>query len=309
VSDLNSSLSRITTIGGRLPRRLKLFGFFAAGLSLVFAGQLFELVRFAAESGLHSYVLLIPFIAAYLIWLKRKLTLPEASASPTLALAALALGSASLVVLWVAGAGATPLPASDSLALSTFSYLCFLLGGAFLFLGGGLLRQFAFPTALLIFMVPMPAAVENAVEIFFQHASAKAAALLFSLTGSTVFHHGLIFHLPGISIEDAQECSGIRSTVVLFITSLIAGHLILNSPWRRALLTLFVIPLAIARNAFRIFTIAMLCVHVDPSMIDSPIHHRGGPLFFVLSLLPFLVLLLWFRRRENSKAVSRSDSI
>jgi exosortase/archaeosortase family protein len=75
----------------------------------------------------------------------------------------------------------------------------------------------------------------------------------------------------------------------------------LRSPWRRMALTLFVIPLAIVRNGFRILTIGMLCVHVSPSMIDSPLHHRGGPLFFGLSLIPFFLFLFWLRRGERRR--------
>jgi hypothetical protein len=61
----------------------------------------------------------------------------------------------------------------------------------------------------------------------------------------------------------------------------------------------FVIPLGILRNGFRVFVIGMLCVHVGPRMIDSVIHHRGGPLFFALSLVPLFLLLWWLRRGER----------
>jgi hypothetical protein len=39
-------------------------------------------------------------------------------------------------------------------------------------------------------------------------------------------------------------------------------------------------------------------------MIDSVIHHQGGPLFFVLSLGP-MFLLLWWLRRHDGRLVSR----
>ncbi len=105
--------------------------------------------------------------------------------------------------------------------------------------------------------------------------------------------------LPGIVLEVAQECSGIHSSWILFITSLVASHLFLNSPWRRLILVAFVIPLAIVRNSVRILTIGLLCVHVGPHMIDSWIHRQGGPVFFALSLVPLFLLLLWLRRGER----------
>ena len=61
----------------------------------------------------------------------------------------------------------------------------------------------------------------------------------------------------------------------------------------------FVIPLGILRNGFRVFVIGQLCVHIGPYMINSRIHHQGGPLFFALSLVPLFLLLLWLRRRER----------
>jgi hypothetical protein len=44
--------------------------------------------------------------------------------------------------------------------------------------------------------------------------------------------------------------------------------------------------------------IGLLCVNVGPQMIHSVIHRRGGPIFFVLSLIPLLLLLWWLHRGE-----------
>jgi len=148
-------------------------------------------------------------------------------------------------------------------------------------------------------MVPFPTFLTHAIEVSSQHASADAASLMLSVSQTPVLRDGLFFKLPGITIEVAQECSGIRSTLVLFITSLVGSYLFFRSNTHRALLTLAVIPIAIIRNGFRIFTIAMLCVHVSPDMIRSWIHKRGGPVFFVLSLIPLFALLLFLYRRER----------
>jgi exosortase/archaeosortase family protein len=89
---------------------------------------------------------------------------------------------------------------------------------------------------------------------------------------------------------------------VLFITSLIAGHLFLRSPWKKLILALAVFPLGIIRNAFRIYFLSMASAHWNPDIIHSPLHHRGGPIFFALSLVPFFLLLLWLKRSEKQSS-------
>jgi exosortase C (VPDSG-CTERM-specific) len=178
-----------------------------------------------------------------------------------------------------------------------------LLGGALLFLGTDTLRQIAFPLAFLVFTLPFPLAVREWLEGFFQNTSADAASFFFWLAGMPAVRDDLQvlqIQLPGITLEVAPECSGIHSSLVLFITSLLAGYHFLRAPWKRAALALAVIPLGFLRNGFRIFVIGELCVNVNPDMINSRIHRQGGPVFFALSLIP-LFLLLFLLRRGDSK--------
>jgi exosortase/archaeosortase family protein len=62
--------------------------------------------------------------------------------------------------------------------------------------------------------------------------------------------------------------------------------------------TRFIIPLAILRNGFRILVIGVLCVNIAPQMIQSLVHRLGGPVFFVLSLTPFFLVLWWLRKGD-----------
>jgi hypothetical protein len=40
-------------------------------------------------------------------------------------------------------------------------------------------------------------------------------------------------------------------------------------------------------------------------MINSPIHHKGGPIFFVFSLIPLFILLLMLQKSERAGKKSK----
>src|SRR5436309_4812318 len=307
---MNSQSTHIQTAPAILPETTRVrkgvrnrsvmgFGFFVIILSVAFWSPLYHLARYAAVSDLYSYILLLPLISFYLVFLKKNVLPRERGGKTSAALIPLLAGAVVLSSYWVLRLRGWHPTNDDYLSMTIFSWFCFLVGGCLYFWGFEVMRCLAFPVGILVLMAPFPAFFTHGLETFLQHASADAAAALFSLSGATVFRQGLVFQLPGIVIEVARECSGIHSSLVLFITSLLAGHLLLRSRWKKAVLALAVIPLGIARNGLRIFTIGMLCVHVDPSMIDSPIHTRGGPLFFALSLFPFFVLIYLLRRSER----------
>jgi exosortase C (VPDSG-CTERM-specific) len=264
-----------------------------------FAQPLLALINYAAGSDLYSYILLIPFVSGYLLYIRRNQLPKDYVVDRPLAMALLAAGFGVLAfTYWLHFVGQSPAKTADYLALETVSFLCCLAAGGFFFLGRDWMRAAAFPLAYLIFMVPMPDAMADALESASKYASAEVANALFHLSGTPFLREGLVFQLPNITIEVAQECSGIRSSWVLLMTSILAANLFLKTPWRRLALVAFVIPLAILRNGFRILVIGLLCVNVGPQMIHSVIHRRGGPLFFALSLVPLLLLLVWLHRGE-----------
>ena len=265
-----------------------------------FARPLGRLATLSWHSEIYSYILLIPFVSIYLAWARKFDGVPPACRSWRLAMLPAAIGAMLVGVCW----GALPAAAGEDvyLAIITLAFLCFVWAAALLVFGWPSLRQRLSPAAFLVFIVPFPSCVLNLLESFLQHRSAYVAECMFSLSGMPVLRTDTFLKLPGISLEVAPECSGIHSTLVLFLASLGAGYLFLNSPWRRGLLAAAVLPLALLRNGFRIFTVGQLCVQISPAMIDSYIHRRGGPIFFALSLIPLALFLLWLRRGELKTA-------
>lgn len=290
-----------------LPFRSRVFLVAAILLFLGFLQPLASLMVYAISKELHSHIPLIPFVSIYLLWTDRQRLPPGGQSSLAWGGLMLAGGLISLGYAFYQERSGVFLSPNDRHLLPVLSFLLFLAGIGFLFLGKAWMKAAAFPFAFLVFMIPMPDGMAAFLESASQSASADAAAWLFDLAGIPNVRDGFTFALPGITIKVAQECSGIRSSWVLFITSLIAANMFLKSPWRRTIFVLFVIPLGVLRNGFRILVISWLAVEVDPAMIDHWIHRRGGPVFFVLSLIPLFLMLWWLRRGEVRNASRRCE--
>lgn len=273
---------------------------YAAVIACLFAGPLVQLFNYAMHNEVNSYVVLVPFVCAYLVWIRR-VTLANRS-RPAYGPGLVLLIAATFV--WVLALAFRPthwMPdEADRLTIFTLSFVLFVWAGGFLFLGRHWMRSAAFPMFFLIFFVPLPSGLVDALESASKLASAEAANMFFAITGTPTLRDGNVFQLPGITIEVGQECSGIRSSYVLILTSLVAGSLFLTKTWSRIFLVLFVIPLGIIRNGFRVWVIATLCIRIGPQMIHSIIHRRGGPVFFTLSLIP-LLLFVWLLRSVERK--------
>jgi len=280
-------------------RQLQRFGVAMGLLALCFAWPLLKLASFAWRSELFSYILLIPFISGYLIWSMRN-TLNFEVIRPCWSGAALAwaAGAAIIAGYWLGRQAGWNPEAQDYLTLMTLAFLCCFWGICLAVMGSKMLGQIFFPLAFLAFAIPVPTVCLDYIDTFFQYTSAAAAVGFFKVAREPVWRDGLDLHLTGNSLRVAPECSGIHSTMVLIMTSLLAGYLFLRRSWTRAVLVLAMIPLAILRNGFRVSVIGWLCVHISPEMINSPIHTKGGPIFFALSLIPFFLLLVFLRKRD-----------
>ena len=277
-------------------RRLRKFTISTGVLLLAFSFFIYQWIRLALKDDLYSHTILIPFICCYLAW-QEKQKLRDFRPALGLSLFFAVLGAGLMASFWLLlSPAAAP---STRIALSMCALILLFWSLCAAFLGKATIKTLAFPLGFIIAMVPFPALFESACEAFLQHRSADAAYWLIKLSGTPVFREDTLLKLPGISLEVAPQCSGIRSTVVLFLTSLIAGHLFLKGFVNRTILAAAVIALGILRNGFRILTLAWLCVHVDPKIIESPLHHSGGPLFFALSLIPLFFLLYYLRRKEH----------
>ncbi len=281
-------------------------------LSSAFWQVLVELLSASRRDDLFSHIPFVPVVSLILARRSQE-AMGTRQASPLLAAIVGGLGIFLLAAAWWWGKSAGNASPLDVLSLQTAALLCAVLAAGLGFLGREAVRQAGFAWAFLLFMIPLPPGPEDWLAGFLQHGSAIAAGWFFELSGIPFRKEDLLFHLPGITLRVAPECSGIRSTLILFMTSLVAGQIMLERKWQRLLLAALVIPLGIARNAFRIAFLGWLCVRYGPEMIHSAIHRQGGPVFFALSILPLVGIVLLLRRRSvhyfKSTRRSRSSDV
>lgn len=149
-------------------------------------------------------------------------------------------------------------------------------------------------------MIPIPTFVVDLIVHALQNASAEVSFAIFQIADVSIYRRGLTFHLPNISIEVAKECSGIRSTIALFIYSLLAGHFFLDAGWKKVVLVLLMFPITVIKNALRIVTLTLLANYLDTTWItNSFLHHNGGVFFFILALLLFAPILKWLKKPDK----------
>jgi exosortase len=188
---------------------------------------------------------------------------------------------------------------NDYMSFMVFSELTLLTGGFLFCFGLKALRNAVFPSLFLLFMIPIPTILVEKAILFLQVGSTEAAHVLFRLAGTPVARDGFVFDLSGLSIEVAEQCSGFRSSLALFILSILSSVLFLKTGWKRLILISAAVPLAVIKNGLRIVTLTLFAIYVDSSiLIDSALHERGGILFFLIALIPF-ALILWILEKSE----------
>ena len=226
----------------------------------------------------YSHGFLVPFMSAYFVWERREKLLAMPVVPNVWGIGLLGFG---LLMLVTGSVGA-------ELYLQRTSLIVVLAGLVLLILGREFLRVLAFPIAFLFFMVPLPAIVMNAVAFPLQLFAAKTAAFCLFNFGIPVLREGNVIVLAGTTLEVAEACSGIRSLQALLALGTVYAYFTQTVMWKRWILVLLSIPIAIAANAFRVSGTGVLAHYFGIEAAEGFYHTFSGWLIFVVA---FVLLL------------------
>ena len=286
-------------------KRWLLFACWIVLSSLLFRAPLVALVRMSLSNDDASYLALIPFICAWLLFVESHKIFLDFSYDVLFGGSFLFL--AGCIALASRFAGDT-----SSLGLQLSGYIMSLvlvwMAGFALLFGKTAVRAGYFPLLFLLLMIPLPNFLLDQVIRLLQAGSAWITGAFFDLFGVPALREGLVFHLARVNIEVAKECSGIRSSMALLILALLVAHFRLRHFGNKTLFVASGLFMMILKNGIRIATLTLLALYVDPGFLDGRLHHEGGIVFFVLALLLLLPVLSLLQYWESRRPVAAEPS-
>jgi exosortase len=177
---------------------------------------------------------------------------------------------------------------ADILTLQGWSFVAMLFGLALALLGGPLTRVLAFPIAYLVFMLTFPPIVMNGLSFALKEVAVRAAAHAAEALGVTLQRSGMTLWLAGGALEIENPCSGLRSLLAMLATGVLFASLLPAGWWRRILLVLLAVPMAMAGNALRITLLVLMAHYVGIKQALGTFHDVSGYLTYGLSLVGLL---------------------
>ncbi|MDP9049761.1 MAG: exosortase/archaeosortase family protein [Acidobacteriota bacterium] len=243
-------------------------------LILLYHGVAVKLVTDWYELPDFSHGFLIPFFAAFLLWDNRRAFLTTPIAPSWAGTILVVLG---LFALLLGRLGA-------DLFFQRTSFVILVAGIVWTLLGKPMLSRAKFVLFVILLAIPLPTILFNQITFPLQLLASRFASDLLQLTGVPVLRDGNIIQLPAMPLEVAEACSGIRSLMSLFTVAVIYGYFLERATWRRMVLALSALPIAVTANVARIFGTGLCVQYWDPEKAMGFFHEFSGWLMFLVSL-------------------------
>ncbi len=219
----------------------------------------------------------VPILAGYIVW-QRRGVLAAIPREPN--------GWGLVLVIWAAFQALAATLGAE-LFTARLSFLIALVG-VILYLGGTRwVKALAFPLALLLFMIPIPAIIYAALTLRLQGLASELGEIMISMMGIPVLRAGNTLQLPSQTLDIAEACSGIRSLLSLGFLSLVYAYFTDKRVWMRWALLLATIPIAIGANGIRVAVTGLLS-EINTKFAQGAYHEGEGYIVFVVALVALI---------------------
>jgi exosortase len=157
------------------------------------------------------------------------------------------------------------------------------------------------PILYLIFMIPIPNILWNKIAFPLQLFSAELSFHTIGFLNIPIFREGNILHLANTSLEVVDACSGIRSLTSLLAMSAAFAFLSPLGSFKKWILFLSAIPIAVVVNVIRLTVTGAMAAWVSPETAQGFLHDMSGLIIFVAALVLVYLVFIIEMKIENRK--------
>ena len=162
-----------------------------------------------------------------------------------------------------------------------------VLFGVLLITGGmAVARKAWFPILFLVFMVPLPGFLVDAVTgSLKQHVSILAESILYTV-GYPIGRSGVTLTIGPYQLLVADACSGLHSMFSLSALGLLYIYLMQHPSWlRNGILLAAILPIAFIANVVRVMVLVLVTYHFGDEAGQGFVHGAAGIVLFMVALL------------------------
>jgi exosortase len=279
-------------LNGKLPHRLRSYttnivSWFAASLVLIaflwsYWPGIIDLWNVWQRNDEYSSGLLVPFLAIYILWSRRR-DIAQCRIGPSLwgLFAFLGAQGIRLFGLFFMYGSAERL----SIALSIAALVLLLFGWQ-------LFRKVSTVLLFLCLMLPWPNRIQAALALPLQHWATSSAVFCLEMIGYEVVREGNVIHIGQASVAVAEACNGLRMITAFFVIGSLVVLLVKREWWEKLLVLASSLPIALLCNTVRLTITAIAFTMLSGEYWEKIFHDFGGYAMMPLAL-GMVILELW----------------
>ncbi len=230
----------------------------------------------------YSHGYLIPLVSLFFLW-EQRANFKEKQFQPSwLGLAVLAVA----LLLFIVG------DITALYYLGQFSFILLFLGFSLTLLGTQGTRLTLVPIGLLVFAIPLPEFIAATLTAKLQLISSTLGVEFIRLFNIPVFREGNLIDLGSYKLEVAEACSGLTYLYPLLWFGCIFAYMYRTTAWKRILVIISTIPIAILLNSIRIGVTGILVNHFGNAMAEGFLHAFEGWIVFMVCVV-ILLAVVW----------------
>jgi exosortase len=244
-----------------------------------------DLVAMALKDQESSHALLVPVIAAWLLWVRRG-----------------RLRHCRAVGLWVgpviAAAGAAAYTIGDARLIESFWHggaVLLAIGCLLTVLGKQVLMNFLPVFLVMVFLVPVPKRVRQSIALPLQRQTARVTQAVCEFTGLPTDRSGNLLRVNGVDVAIGEACNGMRMTFALMLVSFAFALTTPLHGYVRVLVVLLSPLSAVLANVIRLVPTVWVYGHFNATVAEAFHDISGWLMLFAafLMLLGIIRLLRW----------------